>query len=84
MFASVRGRSRRNSRRQIDLGDPQRPRLGLGIVLEPLADVVDVGSLLAGEVALDQFVHLVERDQRADRLASPSPSARTRASRRLA
>ena len=40
----------------------------LGIVLEPLADVVDVGSLLAGEVALDQFVHLVERDQRADRL----------------
>ena len=28
---------------------------------------MDVGSLLAGEVALDQFVHLVERDQGADR-----------------
>ena len=36
----------------------------LGVVLEPLADVVDVGAFLGGQVAFDQFVHLVQRDQR--------------------
>ena len=64
----MRGRSRMNSSRQIDLGDPQRPALVFGVVLEPLGDFVDVGALLVGEVALDQLEHLVERDQRADGL----------------
>ena len=54
------------------LRDPQCPALVLGVVLEPLADLVDVGALLGGQVAFDQFEHLVQRDQRADRLWTKS------------
>ena len=50
------------------LGDPQRPAVVVGVGLEPLADLVDVGALLVGEVALDQLEHLVQRHQRADGL----------------
>ena len=65
MFASVRGRSRTNSRRQITLATRNAQPPILGIALEPLADVVNVGAFLVGQVAFDQLVHLVERDQRS-------------------
>jgi hypothetical protein len=51
-----------------DLAHPQGPALVPGVLLESLADVVDVPLLLGREIPFHQLKHLVQRDQRTNRL----------------
>ena len=59
-----------------DLGDSQRPATIFGIVFELFTDLVNVGTFLVGEVALDLLKHLVQRDQFTDRLLGHRSSIR--------
>lgn len=55
-----------------DFGGSQRPTFVIRVVIEALADFVDIGASLVGQVALDQLKRLVERDWCADGLLGES------------